>query len=133
MPSIDVPKICAIPPCGPKPLGPYSPALRVGNTIYISGQASVDPETNKVKSGTFEEQLTQTFRNLRAALSAAGATTRDVVKVNIYLTDMSQFKALNAYYVTQFEPPYPARTTVGVKELPGNLLVEIDAIAVVSS
>ncbi len=119
-------------PIGPSGLGPYSPALQVGNTLYISGQIGVDPRTNEVVRESFEAQALQAFRNLRALLAAAGGSHRDVVKVCVFLTDISKFAELNAIYKKQFEAPYPARTTLGVKELPLGVEIEIDAIAELS-
>lgn len=110
-------------------IGPYSHAVWAGDLLYLSGQTPLDPATGKLVEGDVAAQATQCFRNLFSVLAAAGLTPADVVKVNVYLTDMADFAAMNAAYAAQFEPPYPARTTVAVAGLPRNAQIEIELIA----
>jgi 2-iminobutanoate/2-iminopropanoate deaminase len=112
-----------------KPVGPFSPAVRAGGSIYMSGQVAQDPATGKLVAGDVTRQTEQVFRNVRAVLEAAGKSLSDVVAVRVYLTDMANFAAMNEVYAKQFEQPYPARTTIGVKALPLGAEVEIDLIA----
>jgi len=113
----------------PKPLGPYSQAIVAGNTIYVAGQGPMDPRTGKMPSG-FEEQAAQTFENIKAILEAAGATLSDVVKVNVYLTDLANFQKMNEVYRRYFREDYPARATVGTQLL-GGMGIEVECIAVI--
>ncbi|MBW3630392.1 MAG: Rid family detoxifying hydrolase [Gemmatimonadetes bacterium] len=118
-------------PDAPAPKGPYSQGIICrGRQVYIAGQGPVDPETGEFTGKTFEEQAVLTFENLRAVAAAAGATLRDFVKVNAYLSDMADFPAFNEIYRRYFDEPYPARTTVH-SALPG-FLIEVDGIAVLS-
>lgn len=110
-------------------VGPYAHAIECGDLLYLSGQTPLDPQNGEMVKGDITAQTAQCFKNLFTVLTAAGLTPDDVVKVNVYLTDMGNFAALNAVYVTQFKPPYPARTTVGVASLPLGALVEIEMIA----
>ncbi len=114
---------------GPRPIGPYSPAVWTGSLLYCSGQAAVDPAVGRLVEGGISEQTTQTFNNLEAVLQDAGLSMEDVIKVNVYLTTMSNFAAMNVVYATSFNPPYPARTTVAVAELPLGALVEIELVS----
>ncbi len=109
--------------------GPYSHGVWAGDLFYLSGQAAVDPSTAKLVTGDTAVQATQCFRNLFGVLAAAGLTPQHVIKVNVYLTDMNDFLAMNAVYAAQFEKPYPARTTVGVASLPLGARIEIELIA----
>ena len=113
----------------PRAVGPYSHAVWTGNLLYCSGQAAVDPETGKLVPGEVGEQTQQAFDNLEMVLKDAGLSLDNVIKVNVYLTSMSNFAGMNAVYQTRFNQPYPARTTVAVAELPLNALVEIEFIA----
>ncbi len=113
----------------PKAIGPYSHAVWTGSLLYCSGQAAVDPATGKLVAGGVGEQTQQAFNNLEMVLQAAGLSLDDVIKVNVYLTSMSNFAGMNAVYQTRFSAPYPARTTVAVAELPLNALVEIEFLA----
>ncbi len=113
----------------PKAIGPYSHAVWTGSLLYCSGQAAVDPASGKLVEGGIGEQTQQTFNNLEAVLKDAGLSMDDVIKVNVYLTSMSNFAGMNAVYQTRFSAPYPARTTVAVAELPLNALVEIELVA----
>lgn len=109
--------------------GPYSPAISVGEQVFIAGQGPISPDTGKIAGDTFEEQVELTFRNVEEALQAAGCSLDDCVKVNVYLEDMSLFDRLNTIYKQKFRGPFPARTTVGA-QLWNHIQVEIDAIAV---
>jgi reactive intermediate/imine deaminase len=115
----------------PKPIGPYSQAICVsgGDTVYLSGQIGLNPSTMQMAAGV-EEQAQQVFSNLIAVAAESGGSLRDVVKLNIYLTDLSDFEKVNAIMASHFESPYPARATVGVAALPRGALVEVDAVLV---
>lgn len=119
----------AIQPKDAVTVGPYSPAVESGEFVYLSGQGPMDPVAKKLVDGDVQAQAEQVFKNLFAILAAAGLGPADVVKVNVYLTDMNDFAAMNEVYARQFEPPYPARTTVGVASLPLGIKVEIEMIA----
>ncbi len=119
----------AIHPQNAVTVGPYSPAVEAGEFIYLSGQGPMNPTTRELVGGDVKAQAEQTFKNLFAVLDAAGLTPDDVVKVNVYLTDMADFAAMNEVYALQFTPPYPARTTVGVASLPLGIKIEIEMIA----
>lgn len=110
-------------------VGPYSHAVESGELIYLSGQTPVDSKTGKLVEGDITAQTEQCFKNLFNVLSSAGLTPDDVVKVNVYLTDMQSFSAMNSVYSKQFSIPYPARTTIGVAALPLGAQVEIEMIA----
>ena len=113
----------------PKAIGPYSQAVRVGNTLYLSGQTPLDPATGELVAGDISAQARRVFDNLEAVLSAAGASFENVVRVGIYLTDLGDFAAVNEVMKTYFREPYPARSTIGVAALPRAAAVEIDMIA----
>ena len=115
----------------PKAIGPYSQALRSGNVIYLSGQIALDPATGNLVEGDFSTQVHRVFANLRAVLKAAGADFRNVAKATVYLTDLGNFQTLNSIYSQYFGDHKPARSTVGVAQLPKGATVEIDFIAVV--
>ena len=110
-------------------IGPYSHAVESGDLIYLSGQTPIDPTTGKLVTGDIMNQTEQCFKNLFNVLSASGLTQANVIKVNVFLTDMSHFAAMNSVYQTQFSSPYPARTTIGVASLPLGAKVEIEMIA----
>lgn len=110
-------------------VGPYSHAVEAGGFVYLSGQTPAIPGTSHLAEGGIEAQTAQCFENLKNVLAAAGLTLDDVVKVNVFLTDMKNFQAMNEVYKSKFEAPYPARSTVGVRELPLGALVEIEMIA----
>lgn len=113
-------------------VGPYSHAVEAGKIVYLSGQAPIDSATGKLVEGGIKEQAEQCFKNLFSVLDAAGLTPDDVQKVNVFLTDMNNFAAMNEVYEKQFEAPYPARTTIGVASLPLGAMIEIEMIARIS-
>lgn len=112
----------------PKAIGTYSQAIKVNNTVYISGQIPLLPDTMEVLEGSVEEQIHQVFKNLQAIIEAAGGTFENVVKLNIFLTDLSNFPTVNQVMSQYFSEPYPARAAIGVKELPKDVPVEMDAV-----
>ena len=114
----------------PAAIGAYSQAIRTGNTVYLSGQIPLVPETMQLVSENFEEQAHQVFKNLRAVCETAGGSLNDIVKLNAYLTDLSHFATFNAVMEQYFAVPYPARTAVGVASLPRGALVEAEAVLV---
>lgn len=111
------------------PAGPFSAAVRIRGPLYLSGQVGQDPATGRLVAGDTTRQTEQIFQNLRTVLAAAGKDFADVVRVGVYLADMGDFAAMNAVYARHFQPPYPARTTIGVAALPLGAAVEIDLIA----
>jgi len=114
----------------PAPRGPYSPAVRAGDTIYVSGQIPVDPVTGKVMSGDVQVETRQVLTNIRNILAGCGASLADVVRCAVYLTDVADFQAMNEVYAEFFGDAKPARTTIVVAALPlPGAKVEIDAIA----
>ena len=114
----------------PAAIGPYSQAIRAGNTVYLSGQIPLDPASGELVAGDIEAQTVRVFENLRAVAEAAGGSLCQAVKINIYLTDLSHFATVNAVMARYFERPYPARATLGVAALPRGAAVEADAILV---
>jgi 2-iminobutanoate/2-iminopropanoate deaminase len=110
-------------------VGPYSMGVRAGEFVYFSGQTPLDPATGKLLEGGVAAQTEQCFRNLFAVLKAAGMSPDQVVKVNVFLTDMADFPAMNEVYAKQFAKPFPARTTIGVASLPLGARIEIEMIA----
>jgi 2-iminobutanoate/2-iminopropanoate deaminase len=111
------------------PAGPFSPGVRAGGFLFLSGQVALSPATGALIAGDVGSQTEQVLQNLGSLLGAAGKSFADVVRVNVYLTDMNDFSRMNAVYARHFEPPYPARTTVAVSALPLGAAVEIDLIA----
>jgi 2-iminobutanoate/2-iminopropanoate deaminase len=112
-----------------KPVGPFSPAVRDGDRVYTSGQIAQDPATGKLIEGSVAAQTEQIFRNLVVVLEAADKSLADVVKVNVYLMDITRFGEMNEVYARHFAAPYPARTTVAVAALPLGAAVELEVIA----
>jgi 2-iminobutanoate/2-iminopropanoate deaminase len=110
-------------------IGPYSPALRVGDFLFLSGQIPLDAVTGQVVEGDIRVQTTRVLENMGELLKAGGASFANVVRTTIFLTDMNDFAAVNEVYGTYFAPPFPARATVQVARLPRDVRVEIDAIA----
>lgn len=117
-------------PNAPAAIGTYSQAVRVENTIYLSGQIGLDPATMQMAEG-IDAQIVRVFENLKAVAAAAGTTLDAAVKVNIYLADLANFAKVNETMTRYFNQPYPARAAVGVKELPRGALVEADAVLVI--
>ena len=114
---------------GAATVGPYSHAVEAGDFVFVSGQTPMDPATGKLAEGGIAGMTEQCFKNLFAVLGAAGLTEENVVKVNVFLTDMSNFAEMNAVYATKFSAPYPARSTVAVAGLPLGAPVEIELSA----
>jgi reactive intermediate/imine deaminase len=112
----------------PAAIGTYSQAVRVGNTIWVSGQIPLDPQTKELVAGDFEAQTRQVFDNLKAIVVAAGASFDDVVKANIYLIDLAHFALVNKIMAEYFREPYPARAAVGVAALPRGAQIEVECI-----
>jgi 2-iminobutanoate/2-iminopropanoate deaminase len=120
----------------PAAIGPYSQAIRIGNTVYTSGQVALDPATGELVAGGIEPQTTRVLENLKAVLGAAGLDFAHVVKTTVFLKDMADFAAMNSLYARYFAPNgivAPARSTVQVAALPKNALVEIECIAITPS
>lgn len=113
----------------PKAIGPYSQAIRTGNLLYCSGQTPIEPESMKIEVTDIGGQTQRVLKNLQAVLQEAGLTLNHVVKTNVFLTDMEDFAKMNAVYAASFGKHRPARSTVAVKGLPYNALVEIECIA----
>lgn len=118
-------------PLAPAAIGPYSQAIRAGNLVFCSGQIPIDPKTGEIASADIAVQTLQVLENLRAVLVAAGAAPWDVVKTTVFLQSMADFPAMNQVYGSFFGEHRPARATVEVSRLPKDVLVEIEAIAVV--
>ena len=112
----------------PKAIGTYSQAVRAGNTVYVSGQIPLDPATGQLVSGDIEAEIRRVFDNLKAIAAAAGGSLANVVKVNVFLTDLSHFAKLNEIMAGYFEEPYPARAALGVASLPKGARVEVECI-----
>jgi 2-iminobutanoate/2-iminopropanoate deaminase len=110
------------------PVGPFSQGIRVNGLLFLSGQVGLDPATGKLVPGGIRAETEQVLRNLAAVLEAAGKTFTDVVRAGVFLTDISDFSAMNAVYEKQFIQPYPARTTIAVAGLPLGARVEIDLV-----
>ena len=113
----------------PAAIGPYSQAIKAGNTIYVSGQLPIDPATGAFAGADIAAQTRQSLTNLKNILKAAGADMCDVVKVTVYLANIGDFAAMNEVYAEFFAEPFPARSAVAVKTLPKNALVEVECIA----
>lgn len=115
----------------PAAIGTYSQAIKCGNTIYLSGQIPLDPQSMQLVEG-FEAQTEQVFANLKAVIEAAGGTFKDVVKLNIYLTDLANFATVNEVMGRHFQQPYPARAAIGIASLPRGAQVEMDGIVILA-
>ena len=113
----------------PAAVGPYSQAVRVGNTVYVSGQLPIDPETGEFKEGCIRCKTRQSLTNIKHILEAEGLSMKNVVKVTVLLTDINDFSAVNEVYADFFEAPYPARSAFAVAALPKGAPIEIEAIA----
>jgi reactive intermediate/imine deaminase len=114
----------------PAAIGTYSQAVRVGQTVYLSGQIALDPATGQLVGGDVDAQIHQVFTNLRAVVNAAGGAFEHCAKLTVYLTTMANFPRVNEIMAQYFSKPYPARAVVGVNELPRGALIEIDAVLV---
>ena len=115
----------------PAAIGTYSQAVRAGDTLYLSGQIGLDPQSGQLVDG-IENQIRRVFENLKAVAEAAGGSLADAVKLTVYLTDLAHFARVNEIMSAYFEPPYPARAAVGVAALPRGALIEADAILVLA-
>jgi 2-iminobutanoate/2-iminopropanoate deaminase len=114
-----------------KAIGPYSPALKVGNLVFLSGSIPLDPVSGQLVEGGIKEQTTRVMENIKALLAAAGADVNHVVRTTVFMIDLGEFAAMNEIYASYFTAPYPARSTVQVVKLPKDVRVEIDVIAVI--
>jgi len=117
-------------PNAPAAIGTYSQAVKVDNTVYLSGQIPLDPATMEVVSGGIDAEIRRVFENLNAVCQAAGGDLQDIVKLNIFLTDLNNFPIVNEIMSSYFEQPYPARAAIGVASLPKGVGVEMDGILV---
>jgi len=115
-------------PHAPGAIGTYSQAVRVGDTVYVSGQIPLDPATGQLVTGDIEAEIRRVFENLKAIVVAAGGSFANVAKVTVFLTDLAHFGKVNEIMATYFERPYPARAAVGVAQLPRGARVEIECI-----
>jgi len=116
----------------PQAIGTYSQAVKIENIVYLSGQIPLVPETMQLAGGDMRAQITRVFENLGAVARAAGGSLNDVVKLNVYLTDLSHFPLVNEVMAEYFREPYPARASVGVATLPRGAAVEMDAVMVMA-
>ncbi len=114
----------------PAAIGTYSQAVRVGNTVYLSGQIPLDPVSGELVQGEIRAEIERAFANLKAVCEAAGGTLADLVKLNVYLTDLGHFAEVNAVMSGLFVQPYPARAAIGVAQLPRGARVEVDGVLV---
>lgn len=112
----------------PQAIGTYSQAVKVGSTVYLSGQIPLVPETMEMVEGDIRQQIHRVFQNLLAVANAAGGNLSDIVKLNIFLTDLSNFPQVNEVMAEYFQQPYPARAAIGIRALPKDAGVEMDAI-----
>ena len=117
----------------PQAIGTYSQAIRVGDTVYLSGQIPLVPATMQMETGDMRAQIVRVFDNLRAVAQAAGGDLGDIVKLNVFLTDLAHFPLVNEVMAEYFRAPYPARAAVGVAALPRGAAVEMDAIMVLTA
>ncbi len=115
----------------PQAIGTYSQAIKIDNTVYLSGQIPLIPETMELNVATIEDQIHQVFKNLTAVCDAAGGQLNNIVKLNVFLTDLSHFPTVNKIMAQYFSAPYPARAAIGVQELPKGVTVEMDGIMVI--
>ena len=117
----------------PAAIGAYSQAVQVANTVYLSGQIPLDPATMQLVAGDMETQIRRVFDNLAAVARAAGGSLNDIVKLNVFLTNLGHFALVNQVMASYFQQPYPARAAVGVAALPRGAEVEMDAVLVLES
>lgn len=125
-----MPKLALKTDAAPAAIGPYSQAIQAGDTVYLSGQIPLDPATGKLIEGSFADRCRRVFDNLAAVASAAGSGLDDLVKLNVFLTDLDRFAELNEIMADYFNAPYPARAAVQVAALPKGVDVEMDAVLV---
>lgn len=116
----------------PAAIGTYSQAVKIGNTVYLSGQIGLDPASMQLVDG-IEAQIVQVFENLKAVIEESGATLQDIAKLNIFLTDLGHFALVNEMMARYFTQPYPARAALGVASLPRGALVEMDGVVVTTA
>ncbi len=117
-------------PDAPAAIGTYSQAIRAGNTLYLSGQIPLDPKTGQMVTGDIDAHITRVFENLKAVAEAGGGSLAQVVKLNVFLTDLGNFARVNEIMARYFKQPYPARAAIGVAALPKGAQVEMDAVIV---
>ena len=117
----------------PAAIGTYSQAIRMGDTVYLSGQIPLDPATMQIVSDDMEARIVRVFENLKAVCEAAGGSLGDIVKLNIFLTDLGHFALVNEVMARYFQQPYPARAAIGVASLPRDAGVEMDGVMVLSN
>jgi 2-iminobutanoate/2-iminopropanoate deaminase len=122
-------KKAVFPARGPKPIGPYSPAISYGDLVFVSGQGPMNPDTGQVEKGDVESEMKIVMENVRLLLEAAGSSLDRVLKTTVYLADIEDFTRMNTLYRTYFAEPYPARTTIQAARLPLGIRIEIEAIA----
>lgn len=115
----------------PGAIGPYSQAIKTGNTVYLSGQIPLDPATGEMVNDSFQAEVDQVFKNLTGVCEAAGGALKDIVKFNIYVTDLANFAVVNATMERLLEKPYPARATLEISGLPKGAQVEIEGVMVI--
>jgi len=115
-------------PDAPQAIGPYSQAVRAGDTVYLSGQIPLDPRTMQLVSGDIEAEIRQVFENLKAVAEASGGSLANAVKVNVFLTDLTHFAKVNEIMASYCSQPYPARAAIGVAQLPRGARVEIECV-----
>jgi len=115
-------------PDAPQAIGPYSQAVRAGDTVYLSGQIPLDPKTMQLVSGEIEAEIRQVFENLQAVAEASGGSLANAVKVNVFLTDLAHFAKVNEIMASYCSQPYPARAAIGVAQLPRGARVEIECV-----
>jgi 2-iminobutanoate/2-iminopropanoate deaminase len=116
----------------PAAIGPYSPGVKVGNMLFLSGSIPLDPATGQLVEGGIKEQATRVMENIKGLLAAAGADFNNVVRTTVFMVDLGEFAQMNEVYASYFSAPYPARSTVQVSKLPRDVRVEIDVIAVLN-
>lgn len=119
-------------PAAPAAIGPYSQAIRAGDTVYLSGQIALDPATGQLVAGDFEAQVRRAFENLKAVCEAAGGSLAQCTKLTLFLTDLGEFARVNEVMAQYFSQPYPARSTVGVASLPRGAQFEVEAVMVLA-
>lgn len=116
----------------PDAIGPYSHAIRVGDSIFMSGQIALNPKNMELVSGSFRKETKQVFANISAVVNAAGGSLQDIVKLTVYLTDLKNFDMVNAVMSETFQYPFPARVAIGVSALPRGASIEVEALAILS-